>query len=85
MASNPPFPTAPESSMGPNLGPEQKPDATRDGAPGGVSIGDSLPVVAVPGGAPMTLNGYSPDREQDSLPRPGSTEGAGIAPDGVRR
>lgn len=71
--ANLPFPSAPESSLGgPNLGAEQQTDATHDGAPGGLSLGDSLPTVAVPGGQPFILTGYAPQRDQDALPAPGS-------------
>lgn len=70
---------------GPELGSLGSPDATHDGAPGGLSIGDSLPSVAVPGGPPARANGYAPSRDQDALPRPGSSDGCGVAPDGIRR
>lgn len=41
---------------------EQQPDAIHDGAPAGLFFSDAeLPVVAVPGGQPMTTNGFSPD------------------------
>jgi hypothetical protein len=42
--------------------PEQQADAVHDAAPAGPFFTEAeLPVVAVPGGAPATLGGYSPD------------------------
>jgi hypothetical protein len=42
--------------------PEQVEDAIHDGAPAGLTFGDSeLPVVSVAGGPPARLGGYSPD------------------------
>lgn len=60
---------------GPDLGPDPQIDPLHDGAPGGLSIANDLPCVSVPGGKPMTTNGYAPSAEQDSLPAPGSSEG----------
>ena len=66
--------------------PEQNPESLQGGAPGGPVFSDAeLPSVAVPGGTPFTTNGYSPQADQDSLPAPGSTDGCGTAPSGVRR
>jgi hypothetical protein len=70
---------------GPDLGPEQEADAIHDGAPGGLTFEGELPSVAVPGGQPFTTNGYTPDGAQDSLPAPGSEEGNGTAPSGIRK
>lgn len=68
-APKPPFPTnASTSPQGPDIGPEQKPDATHDGAPAGEWFGSDLPQNAVPGGSPMTLGGYSPERGNPPLP-----------------
>ena len=72
-------------NQGPAIGSESDPESVRGGAPGGRSIGDDLPSVAVPGGAPSVLTGYTAQRDQDSLPAPGSSEGGGTAPDGIRR
>lgn len=69
----------------PNPTPEQDPEFTQGGAPGGPDLGSDLPSVAVPGGNPATTNGYSPDASQDQLPPPGSSVGNGTAPDGIRR
>lgn len=45
--------------------PEQQADAIHDGAPAGLYFSDSeLPVVAVLGGPPAQLGGYSPDPSQ---------------------
>ncbi len=64
----------------------QTPDGSpHDGAPAGDFFGADLPVVSVPGGAPATFDGYTASPEQDKLPAPGSSEGNGIAPSGVRR
>ncbi len=78
-------------TMGDNsyIGPEQQEDAVHDGAPMGLTFGDGeLPSVAVPGGSPMTLGGYSPDPGQ--TPQVSNVEdpkglGVGKAPDGIRR
>jgi hypothetical protein len=83
--ANFPFPRSSDSASGPDLGSEQDPEFTQDGAPGGRSLGDDLPSVAVPGGQPFILTGYSPQSDQDSLPAPGSTDGNGKAPEGNRR
>ena len=65
--------------------PEQNPERTEGGAPAGEVFGSDLPVVAVPGGTPFTTGGYRPQSDQDKLPAPGSSDGAGIAPTGIRR
>lgn len=65
--------------------PEQNPESTQGGAPGGETFSGELPSVAVPGGTPFTTGGYSPQADQDQLPRPGSTDGNGIAPTGIRK
>ena len=65
--------------------PEQNPEAIEGGAPGGPTFESELPSVAVPGGKPFTTGGYSPQADQDSLPAPGSTDGNGTAPTGIRR
>lgn len=42
--------------------PEQQEDFLQGGAPGGLTFSESeLPVVAVLGGPPMQLGGYTPD------------------------
>jgi hypothetical protein len=80
-----PFPSSSDNAGGPDLGPEQNPEFTQGGAPGGRSLGDDLPSVAVPGGMPMILTGYVAQSDQDSLPAPGSSDGAGKAPEGNDR
>ena len=88
-AGNMPTPAQLGSDTGPGdkLGgtPEQNPEATEGGAPAGPWFGNDLPSVSVVGGKPATLDGYTPSREQDKLPRPGSDEGCGTAPTGIRR
>lgn len=83
----PDFIANPQNGPTANLdqGPEQTADAIHDGAPGGLSMGDDLPSVAVPGGPPATYGGYTPDASQDQLPAPGSTTGDPVAPSGIRR
>lgn len=65
--------------------PGASPEFTQGGAPGGRSLGDDLPSVAVPGGNPANLGGYSPQADQDQLPRPGSTDGDQKSPTGISR
>ncbi len=65
--------------------PASNPETTQGGAPGGRSLGDDLPSVAVPGGNPANLGGYTPQTDQDQLPPPGSTEGDPKPPTGIRR
>jgi hypothetical protein len=65
--------------------PTTEPEFTQGAAPAGKSLGASLPTVAVPGGKPYTLNGYTASGGQDALPAPGSREGEQSAPSGVRR
>jgi hypothetical protein len=65
--------------------PTNEPSFTQGGAPGGKSMGDDLPSVAVPGGKPFSTGGYTPQADQDQLPTPGSTEGEQKAPSGTRR
>ena len=66
--------------------PEQDPNFDQGGAPAGPTFSESeLPVVSVPGGNPFTTGGYSPQADQDKLPRPGSTDGNGLPPTGVRK
>ncbi len=61
---------------------EQQPDATHDGAPAGPWFTDAeLPSVAVLGGPPMTLNGYSPDPS----PTPQIDKDPTMPPTGLRR
>ncbi len=77
-----------DTGPGDNLGgiPEQNPERTQGGAPAGPWISEAeLPSVAVPGGVPFTTGGYSPQADQDKLPPPGSSEGNGLAPSGVRK
>ena len=65
---------------------QQTPDGSpHDGAPAGDTFGADLPVVSVPGGPPATFDGYTASPEQEALPAPGSSEGSGTAPSGVRR
>ena len=66
--------------------PEQNPESTQGGAPAGETFSDSeLPSVAVPGGKPFTTGGYSPQSGQDQLPQPGTDDGCGKAPTGIRK
>lgn len=65
--------------------PGENPEYTQGGAPAGETFGGDLPVTSVPGGNPATTNGYSPDPTQDKLPAPGSTDGDGLPPTGIRR
>lgn len=69
----------------PNMTPEQDPEYTSGGAPGGPNLGSDLPSVSVIGGPPATTGGFSPSPAQDPLPPPGSTEGSQTPPSGVRR
>lgn len=72
-------------AAGPDKPQEQQEDAIHDVAPGGLSMGNDLPSVAVIGGPPATFNGYSPDPSQDKLPAPGSSEGTTAPLSGIRR
>jgi hypothetical protein len=77
-----------DTGPGDKLGgvPEQNPETTQGGAPAGETFSDGeLPSVAVPGGQPFTTGGYSPQADQDSLPRPGSSDGCGLPPSGIRK
>lgn len=66
--------------------PSQTPDGSpHDGAPAGDYFGADLPVTSVPGGAPATTGGFTPNPAQDKLPPPGSSEGNQTAPSGNRR
>lgn len=66
--------------------PEQNPEATEGGAPAGPFFSEGeLPVVAVPGGNPASLNGYRPSADQDKLPPPGSGDGTTLPPTGIRK
>lgn len=66
----PKFLSSPQTGpKGPDIGPEQKPDATHDGAPAGEYFGADLPVQSVPGGAPMTTGGFTPSSANPPLPR----------------
>ena len=59
---------------------------TQGAAPAGMAFSEGeLPVVAVHGGDPMSLNGYSASGGQAPLPPPGSDEGCGLPPSGRRR
>jgi hypothetical protein len=63
---------------------EQQPDAVHDGAPAGPFFTDAeLPSVAVLGGAPMTLGGYSPDPSR--TPQGDSMDPPTLPPVGLRR
>lgn len=78
-------------AMGDNsyIGPEQKEDAIHDGAPAGLTFSDSeLPVVAVPGGSPMRLGGYTPDPSptpQASTGQDPRSLGVTAPPSGIRK
>lgn len=52
--------------------PSSEPEFKQGVPPGGESIGNDLPSVAVPGGKPFSTGGYRPQSDQDSLPAPGS-------------
>lgn len=68
------------------IGPESKVDVLQGEAPAGLFPTEGeLPVIAVPGGDPATLGGYSPNGAQQSLPAPGSDDGNGLPPSGSRR
>lgn len=66
--------------------PEQKPDgAPHNGASSGDCLCDGLgPSVAVPGGTPMSLGGFSATPERDPMPRDPMT-GYTQPPTGSRR
>lgn len=74
-----------------NRGPEdqqQQIDSIHDGAPAGPFFSESeLPSIAVPGGTPMTLGGYSPDPSRTpQISIADDPRGVGsVAPSGVRR
>lgn len=77
-----------DTGRGDDLGgiPEQNPERIEGGAPAGPWFSESeLPVVAVPGGNPANMGGYSPQADQDKLPPPGSSDGCGLAPTGNRK
>lgn len=68
-----------------HIGPEQGYGQTQGQAPGGKSLGDDLPVSAVPGGMPFT-EGFTPNNEVPPLPDPWDVHaGVGKAPSGNRR
>jgi hypothetical protein len=61
---------------------EQNPDFTQGGAPAGPWFTEGeLPSVAVPGGQPMTTNGFSPDPSRT----PQEDKNPTAPPTGIRR
>jgi hypothetical protein len=68
------------------IGPEGQPDAKHDGAPAGELPSDSeLPVRATHGGPSATTGGYSASPSNEPLPAPGSCDGDGLPPTGLRK
>ena len=68
---------------------EGDPEFTQGGAPAGRFLSEGeLPSVAVPGGMPMTLNGYSPDPSrapQVSIEQDPRGLGVTAPPSGLRK
>jgi hypothetical protein len=71
------------------IGPMQQEDAIHDGAPAGLTFSDAeLPSVAVPGGSPMRLGGFSPDPNrvaQTTIAEDPRGLGVTRAPEGIRK
>lgn len=71
MAKRPPF-------IGPGMGanmsaegtdvPEQDPNYTQGGAPGGDWFGSDLPVKSITGPTPMTTDGFTPESGPARMP-----------------
>lgn len=80
-AGNPAMPGAQSSD------PAGSPIYTPQQAPAGPNFAPGeLPVVAVPGGSPGSLSGFSPEPGNPPLPDPNDPcDGCGTAPSGLRR
>lgn len=84
-----PFPTSGSGSSGdtshlPAGGENAGVNGQQGGAPGGRWPQEDLPMNPTPSGGGWT-EGFSPSPENPPLPAPGSNDGAGLPPNGIRR